>query len=120
MNSYELEVYFTEVDDFPPGSGHQLLGHPAAIQSGDLPMPQQCQFVSNGLYMGGGGGPVFDENRAEELEPGAADWILLLQLDSEQRAGMQWGDHGRLFFWIRRQDLERCDFSNVWMLLECY
>ena len=30
-----------------------------------------------------------------------------------------WGDCGRLYFWIRQEDLRRCVFDNVWMLLQC-
>jgi uncharacterized protein YwqG len=30
-----------------------------------------------------------------------------------------WGDLGRLYYWIRLQDLARADFSGVWMVLQC-
>jgi uncharacterized protein YwqG len=45
--------------------------------------------------------------------------VLLLQVDSDD-VGMMWGDGGRLYFWIREQDARRADFSNVWMILQCY
>ena len=32
---------------------------------------------------------------------------------------MMWGDVGKLYFWIRKQDLARRDFSNVWMIMQC-
>ena len=32
---------------------------------------------------------------------------------------MMWGDVGRLYFWIPREALEACDFSQVWMELQC-
>lgn len=32
---------------------------------------------------------------------------------------MQWGDAGRLYFWIKRDDLIRRDFSKCWFALRC-
>jgi len=29
------------------------------------------------------------------------------------------GDVGRIYFVIRRQDLEQKDFKNVWLILQC-
>ena len=44
-----------------------------------------------------------------------------MQLDShEEEAGMMWGDMGRLYFWIKRADLARRDFSEVVQFLQCY
>ena len=47
------------------------------------------------------------------------DWILLLQLDSDEAPGWMWGDVGCLYFWIEREALERSDFSGVHMELQC-
>ena len=123
----ELESEFDELDRFdhfvkalPGNSGHQVLGDPEGIQSSSEEMKLKCQLVSNGIYMGGSGGPPFDAAKAEELAPGAEDWRLLLQLDSDPHAGMLWGDVGRLYFWIREEDLRNRNFDHVWMLLECY
>jgi uncharacterized protein YwqG len=30
-----------------------------------------------------------------------ANWRLLLQLDTDDAAGMKWGDVGTLYFWIK-------------------
>jgi uncharacterized protein YwqG len=99
---------------------HQIMGDPHGIQSSPEDMQRKCQFVSHGLYMGGSGGPPFDEAEAIQLEPGAKEWRLLLQLDSDSDPGMQWGDRGRLYFWIREQDLAAKNFNAVWMILECF
>ena len=94
------------------GEGHQLLGHPMEVQ-GD--MAEECQLVTHGMYCGG----TDVDPRAEELKPGAKDWRLLLQVDTDDDAEMMWGDCGRLYYWIRQQDLQARDFDRSWMVLQC-
>jgi uncharacterized protein YwqG len=95
---------------------HRLLGHPDPIQ-GDMQL--ECQLTFHGLYTGNAAG--YEDQRRKELEKGATDWQLLLQIDSdEDNAGMMWGDAGRLYFWIRRDDLKKRAFENVWLVLQCY
>lgn len=95
------------------GGLHRILGHSANVQ-GDMQL--RAQLVSNGLYCGG---TTDDDARIARLAPGAADWVLLLQLDSDKSAKLMWGDVGRLFFWIRRQDLAARRFDRAWMNLQC-
>ena len=81
-------------------------------------MELECQLVSNGLYCGDPSG--YNDPKAKELEKGAKDWILLLQIDSEdEKTGMMWGDVGRLYFWIKREDLKNKNFNKSWMILQC-
>lgn len=94
---------------------HRLLGYPEQIQ-GDMQL--ECQLASNGIYVGDSTG--YADPRRAALEKGADDWQLLLQIDSDDPLGMMWGDTGRVYFWIREQDLARKDFSNVWLSLQCY
>lgn len=94
---------------------HQLLGHPLIIQND---MQFQCQLVSHGISCGDSSGYV--GAAAEALRPGAEHWRLLLQLDSDSTLGMTWGDVGHLYFWIEQERLQRRDFSNVWLVLQCY
>ena len=54
-----------------------------------------------------------------KLEPTDDDWQLLMQLDSEDEAGMMWGDVGRLYFTIREQDLKSLSFDKTWMNWQC-
>jgi uncharacterized protein YwqG len=98
---------------------HQLLGHPKEIQG---EMQLQCQLASNGLYCGDATG--YEDPKAKLLGPGAKDWRLLFQLDTDDdmqsgKPGMMWGDCGRLYFWIRQQDLVNRLFENAWMVLQC-
>ncbi len=98
------------------GPGHQLFGWPRPVQGDGMQL--ECQLVSNGVYCGNPDG--YKSKEAKTLRPSAADWELLLQLDSDDDAGMMWGDLGKLYFWIRREDAKHRDFSNVWMILQCY
>ncbi len=91
---------------------NRLLGHPDPMQ-GD--MQADCQYNLHGVSYG-----PEDEERRFELKPGATNWQLLLQIDSEEKkTGMMWGDVGRIYFWIEKDALERRDFTNVWCILQC-
>jgi uncharacterized protein YwqG len=103
------------ISAFEGSTAHQLLGYPFPMQDNDMDL--QCQLVSHGLYCGDLSG-YFDP-RAKSLEAGRADWVLLLQLDSDDEAGMKWGDAGMLYFWIKRSDLQEACFENCWMILQC-
>lgn len=95
---------------------NRILGYPNAIQ-GDMPL--ECQLVSNGIYCGDA--KQNEHLRYKELEPGAKDWKLLLQLDSEEEtAKMTWGDVGRVYFWIHKTALENREFEKAWFQLQCY
>lgn len=95
---------------------HHLLGHPRIIQND---MRLEAQLVTHGLYAGDASG--YESPRAKELAAGAADWVLLLQIDSDERCpGWMWGDAGRLYFWIRSEDLKAKRFDKTWMALQCH
>jgi hypothetical protein len=93
---------------------HRLLGHPDPVQ-GDMKF--ECQLVTNGLYCGDSSG--YQDARAKELRGGAAEWRLLLQVDSQDEAGMMWGDVGRIYYWIKHSDLLRRDWDLSWLVLQC-
>lgn len=112
----EDDRYMDLLDDLAPEEPvHQLLGYPDPIQ-GDMAL--ECQLASNGIYCGDTS--AYEHPRRHELEPGAEDWRLLLQVESDENAGMMWGDAGRLYFWIRIGDLLKRDFSRVWLILQCH
>lgn len=93
---------------------HRLLGHPQVVQN---PMELECQLVTNGIYCGSSEGYEGDERKS--LESGAADWRLLLQIDSDDAPGWMWGDVGRIYFWIKQQDLALRRFDDVWLIFQC-
>ncbi|MBP6745978.1 DUF1963 domain-containing protein [bacterium] len=97
------------------GGHHRLLGHAEPIQN---EMELECELVTNGLYCGDSTG--YHDPRAKKLEKSSDTWNLLLQIDSDDEAEMMWGDAGRLYFWIRAEDLANRQFSNCWMISQCY
>lgn len=116
LTGEEGDSYVDLLDALAPEEAtHQLLGHPDPLQ-GDMAL--ECQLVSNGIYCGDPSG--YEDPRRAELEAGVEDWRLLLQVESDENAGMMWGDSGRLYFWIQTEDLLRRDFRRVWMILQCF
>ena len=120
--SEEEKEHYVELEDALHGCcdeahwSNRLLGYPDSVQ--DPNMHVECQLAANGINVGDPSG--FQHPRVPELASGADNWRLLLQLDSVDEAAMMWGDCGMLYFWIEIDRLARKDFSNVWLILQCY
>lgn len=109
----EQQKYETLLSTFPNPDDHaaihdRLLGNPDTIQDD---MHQECQFASHGVT-------DISDPRADELSKGAMDWQLLLQIDSDEHAGMRWGNTGMLYYWIKLADLQAHDFGHTWLVLQ--
>jgi uncharacterized protein YwqG len=92
---------------------HRLFGYPEELGSG---MELDCQLASSGINAEVS--DQYSDPRREELEAGAAEWQLLLQLSDDEELGTSWGEgFGRLSFWMREQDLEAGAFDRVWGIL---
>jgi uncharacterized protein YwqG len=87
---------------------HRLLGNPETIQDD---MRLQCQLTSHGIT-------DIDDPRAKALSKGAMDWLLLLQVDTDDQLGMRWGNTGMLYFWINSADLKARRFDSSWLVLQ--
>ncbi len=100
------------VEYFELHSTHRLLGNPDIVQDD---MQVECQLATQGFHHDNDSGD-------NDPSPGvrAADWRLLLQIGTEERIGMMWGDSGRLYFWIPKDALATHDFDKVWTMLQCY
>lgn len=96
---------------------HQIGGWPRLVQGA---LWGECQLASNGLYLGDG--RAYGTERGRALASGADDWVLLLQVDSDEQSAVNWmwGDSGTLYFCIRRQDLAERRFDRCWGILQCY
>jgi uncharacterized protein YwqG len=108
-----LDAAFEADAEDPPW--HRLGGWPRPIQNDDMEL--ECQLASSGIDCGTPG--AYGSSAADRLRPGAKEWRLLLQLDSDDDSEMMWGDSGILYFWIREVDARAGDFSRVWMILQC-
>ena len=80
-------------------------------------MRAECEFVTRGHYVGRPGGR--DVPDRAEIEADATRWKLLLQVDSDPEIGMEWGDTGRLYYWIRDDALLHHAFEKSWLVLQC-
>ncbi|HEU5384166.1 MAG TPA: YwqG family protein [Ktedonobacteraceae bacterium] len=87
---------------------HRLLGYPDTIQDD---MRLQCQLVSNGITDSA-------DPRVAAMQQDAADWLLLLQIDTDSAANMRWANNGMLYYWIRRSDLRARRFDKSWLVLQ--
>ena len=49
------------------------------------------------------------------------DWLLLFQLDTVTKDDFElmFGDCGRIYYYIRKEDLEARNFYNVWLIMQC-
>ncbi|WP_428232714.1 YwqG family protein [Flavobacterium sp.] len=121
--SYGQEVYedFEDGEDdmfweevYNDGNLNKLLGYSDNIQD---EMELECELVTNGLYCGDPSG--YNDPRAKALEANAKNWLLLLQIDSNEESEMMWGDCGRLYFWIKKDDLLKLNFDKSWISLQC-
>jgi uncharacterized protein YwqG len=109
-----FDELYADLDREDKAPRHRMFGWPDLVQN---PMQLECQLAANGIYVGGPEG--YRDPRAAELAPGAADWILLLQLDTDDEIGWMWGDTGTIYYWIRRQDLLAARFDQAWMIFQC-
>jgi len=94
---------------------HQVSGCPSPVQGDDMEL--QCQLVTHGLYCGDASG--YDDPRAASLRAGAADWRLLLQMDTDDALDLMWGDCGTLYFWVEGRKARAGNFADAWVVMQC-
>ncbi len=96
----------------------KLLGWPNIIQNN---MTRECELVSRNYYLGGTSDGIPPKDIDEAEANSINDWLLLFQLDtvSFEDFELMFGDCGRLYFYIRKEDLEMKQFDKVWLILQC-
>lgn len=100
LKDYEEESYLEIREVFYKAEEiNQIFGYCYAIQNNE--MEKECLLIP-------------DDSKEDN------EWVLLLQLDSDTKARMMWGDCGRLYFWITKKDLLVKNFDRVWLILQCY
>ncbi len=105
--------------DLPyPDNLSKLLGWPDIIQNN---MTLECELVSRGYYLGGSWEEIPLVERDALRGPSVQNWRLLFQLDTVAQGDFElmFGDCGRIYFYIRQEDLEARRFDRVWLVLQC-
>lgn len=116
---YDRLVEYVQTRNYQGLPAHQFLELPDAIQGDGMEI--DCQLASRGVFLGND--LAYQTESAQKLltEPDAQDWTLLLQLDTDEyEMGWMWGDMGRLYFFVRREDARAGRFDRVWVQLQCF
>jgi hypothetical protein len=116
LSDAELERY----DDlalavYQNAPNHHVGGYPAPVQGDGMEL--ESQLASHGVYCG----RVIDraDPRTAALVPGASNWRLLFQMDSDDDLGVMWGDAGTIYFWVEAEAARNGRFDNTWLILQC-
>lgn len=91
-----------------PHPAHQLFGHAYAIQNDPIdeaPTKRTSAKPPTGV-------PDIRTDRA-------SDWVLLLQVDTDDDAGFMWGDAGTLYVCVSKADLAAGRFDRAWVSMQC-
>jgi uncharacterized protein YwqG len=90
--------------------------HSPHHQIGGYAMPVQGAVEPEGaeaLVEGDAAGEPDDAAKAAAIKELASQLVLLAQVDNDSRSGMEWGDTGRLYWMIRRDDLAAGRFDRT-------
>lgn len=98
----------------------KLLGHPELIQGEYW---EECEGVAGkNIYYGSAPIKYGSDEVKKSIKENAKDWILLMQVSELEIGdyGLYFGDSGKIYFNIRKEDLKNKNFDNVWLILQCY
>jgi uncharacterized protein YwqG len=99
-------------DFFGPGDRkiphHRMFGWPDQLQDD---MQLQAALAANNIR-------DRHDPREKEAAQTKSRWVLLLQVDSDERAGMRWGSYGMIYDWIEEEALKERVFNQTWMILQ--
>jgi len=84
-------------------------------------MPMDCELVNRGFDLGNGPAKITDQEKSE-VNKACKDWILLFQMGSitTDDYELMFGDCGKIYFYIRKDDLASNNFDNIWLVLQCF
>ena len=123
----ELEQSFISTDDFRFGREALSLYNKiySANETRFLNLPNDIGYVvselsnSNGHHIGGY--PVFTQRDPREDDVQYENHtVLLMQIDSDRKSGILFGNSGEANFFITPEQLKARDFSNVLYTWDCF
>jgi len=96
---------------------HRMFGFPDTLQDD---MRLQCEVVAHGIVDLTDPQSIasLDPQHQEQLSHQSLDWLLLLQVDTDERINMRWGSTGMLYYWIKSADLQQLHFEHTWLVLQ--
>ena len=98
----------------------KLLGHPELIQGEYW---EECEGAARkNIYYGSAPIKYGSDEVKNSIKENAKDWILLMQMSELEIGdyGLYFGDSGKIYFNIRKEDLKNKNFDDVWLILQCY
>lgn len=98
----------------------KLLGYPELIQGEYW---EECEGVARkNIYYGSAPIKYGSDEVKKSIKENAKDWILLMQVSELEIGdyGLYFGDSGKIYFNIRKEDLKNKNFDDVWLILQCY
>ena len=110
----ELGYEFDEM-----GDRTKLLGYPDVIQS---PMEEECETVTRGYRLGTSQDYAkIPEAEKADIKEKSREWMLLFQIGtiSGEEFELMFGDFGHIYFWIKKEDLLKRNFDDIWLVLQC-
>lgn len=113
----EFDRIRSSIVDEEPNRIHKLLGWADPIQGN---MTQECELISRGYSFDGGRDFIPARDRQEAVDFSVRDWLPLLQLDSLRDGDFKltFGDCGRIYYYIKREDLKNKRFEKAWTILQ--
>ncbi len=97
----------------------KLLGWADVIQNN---MTTACTLVTKGYDVGCGYKDIPKAEIQKANETSLDQWQLLFQLDTvtDDAFELMFGDCGRIYYYIKTEDLKQKRFENHWLILQCY
>lgn len=95
----------------------KFLGYADTIQ-GDMKL--ECEEVTNGISCGKP--HELEKSMKEKMNKGSKEWQLLFQLDTveDDDFELMFGDCGRIYYFIKKDELKKKNFDSSWLILQCY
>lgn len=80
----------------------------------------ECEKVTNEIYCGEIHEIASEE--LKELKENCVQWQLLFQMDTVTTNDFElmFGDCGRIYYYIKKEDLKNRKFDDCWLMLQCY